>query len=337
MAKAAAQSTLPPRWTLNTSLAPVHKYELLVSGLNTLLPARQVIKKQSRARHTEELWKHIVKHHQSLGERAPTSTKPANSIGGTWREPGSCASAEEYHSNAVRREFALKMAVGQLPTLARQHQWNVERYPSDRCPRCEGRESETWKHITRCAANRPDKEGEARRFVRGRLVAAVRKVNEARASADPPQRPRAVDDVARQAMPTRLVDDVGWLLGQPDESVVHTLKQLGFSQSERQKILMAITTAALEFVRKEIWIPRCKEIKDLLGTWATRLQRLQREPSAAIAPASGPRQRTLDDRPHVGFSGVTDSRESTSYWDGINKRVFNVEHYLKMVAPEWAY
>ena len=69
-----------------------------------------------------------------------------------------------------------------------------------------------------------------------------------------------------------VVDDVGWLLGQPDESVVHTLKQLGFSQSERQKILTAITTAALEFVRKEIWILRCKEIKDLLGTWATRLQ-----------------------------------------------------------------
>jgi len=310
---------------------------MLVSSLNTLLPVRQVIKKQSRARQSEELWKHIGKHHRSLGERAPIATKPANSIGGRWREPESSATAEEYHDNATRREFALKLAVGQLPTLARQHQWSVERYPSDRCPRCESRESETWRHITRCAANGPDKELEARCHVDGRVCEEMRKINKARRSARPPQRPVVVEEVARRVVSARIICDTGWLLGRPEESVIHTLKQFGLNEGERKKILAAITTAALDFARKEIWILRCKEVKDLMGTWTTRLRRLQDELPTATVTTSGPRQRTSDDRPHVGFAGVADSRESTSYWDGINRRVFDIDHYLKIVAPEWAH
>src|SRR5687768_6988344 len=58
MEKATARSTLPPMWMLNTSPAPAHMYELLVSGLNTLLPVRQVVRKQSQAKHSEVLQKY---------------------------------------------------------------------------------------------------------------------------------------------------------------------------------------------------------------------------------------------------------------------------------------
>ena len=111
----------------------------------------------------------------------------------------------------------------------------------------------------------------------------------------------------------------------------------------RGKDLVTITTATLDFVRKEIWLPRCKQVKSLLGSWRTRLRRLQDEPPppppAEVDPfsVSGPEQRMQDDRPHVGFAGVADSNESAIYWNNLNKQVFDVEHYLRIVAPSWAY
>ncbi|KAI8049521.1 hypothetical protein BDF22DRAFT_746124 [Syncephalis plumigaleata] len=55
-AKAAAITTNQmPRWTLNIASGKVHQYDLLASGLNTLLSPRQLIKKQSKARHARTL------------------------------------------------------------------------------------------------------------------------------------------------------------------------------------------------------------------------------------------------------------------------------------------
>ncbi|RKP25069.1 hypothetical protein SYNPS1DRAFT_29183 [Syncephalis pseudoplumigaleata] len=96
--------------------------------------------------------------------------------------------------------------------------------------------------------------------------------------------------------------------------------------------------AETNYVRKEIWIPRCKDVKALLGTWATRLRRVQNEtPPPPTAPVLGPRRHTQDDRPHAGSASVAGSRESASYWDRINRRVFDIDHYLKIVAPAWAH
>src|SRR5215469_14424148 len=106
---------------------------MLMSGVNTLLPARQALKKQSRAKHSMELWKLILRHYPELGARAPTTPRDATQIGGTWRGTDCEDTAESCHNNATRREFALKLAVAQLPTLTRQHKWSKERYPTDKC------------------------------------------------------------------------------------------------------------------------------------------------------------------------------------------------------------
>jgi hypothetical protein len=50
-----------------------HAYELPVSGPDRLLPAKQTNEKQSRANHSEVLWKHLVEHRQSLSGRAPAA------------------------------------------------------------------------------------------------------------------------------------------------------------------------------------------------------------------------------------------------------------------------
>src|SRR5690349_14447653 len=120
-----------------------------------------------------------------------------------------------------------------------------------------------------------------------------------------------------------------------DDRVINTLKANQLRSHERRQVLNTIAAAALEFVRKIIWVPRCKKVKSILGTWAAWPTRQQQE--APTAPADGPRQQMPDGQLYVGASGTADSVESANYWGNINKKVFDVNHYLSMVAPSWAY
>jgi len=256
-------------------------------------------------------------------------------IGGPWKDLLGETTADSYHNNTIRRTFALKLAVGHLPTLARQHKWSKDRYPTDRCCRCDRNERETWKHVLECADNGEDKSAEARRFVSGRVAAVVTKINEERMSATSPRRPVDVWRVAGTTVPTDVLKDIGCLLGRMDDRVINALKVNRLNSRERCLVLYTIAIAALEFARTSIWTPRCKRVRDLLGSWNTRLRQQQQE--AQTATAIGPRQRAPGSQQYVGVSGAVDSAESTTFWGSINNRVFDINHYLSMVAPSWAY
>ena len=240
-AKAAAASPVLPLWSLNTAAGLVHQHDTLMSGVNTLLPTRQALKKQSRARHSAELWKLMLRHYPELGARAPTASRATTQLGGTWRDAESEATVESCHNNAVRREFALKLPVSQLPTLARQHKWSRERYPTDRCCRCDSGERETWQHILKCADNGEDKRPAAGRYVADRVAAAVTKINGNRLDANPPHRPVDVWKVTRAVVPANVLTDIGCLLGRPDSTVAHTLKANSLTNHERNQMLSTIT------------------------------------------------------------------------------------------------
>ena len=144
-----------PLWTLNNVTAPVTQYDLLVSGVNLLLPPRKVLKEQSRAKHTVNLRKRLVKHHTKLNQRMPKipdqTLTPAGLI--SMIADDNELTTESMHRATRTREFALKLVTGQLPTNIRQNTWDPDRNPSNHCCHCLRDELETWRHSLECPAN----------------------------------------------------------------------------------------------------------------------------------------------------------------------------------------
>ena len=121
-----------PLWTLNNVTAPVTQYDLLVSGVNLLLPPRKVLKEQSRAKHTVNLRKCLVKHHAGLNQRLlkiPDQTLAPVELISITAEDSKEVTQEDMQRATRAREFALKL------TTAHQYSWQPDRNPSTHCCR----------------------------------------------------------------------------------------------------------------------------------------------------------------------------------------------------------
>jgi ribonuclease HI len=322
-AKATAVTTSQvPKWTLNTVPGKVHQYDLLASGLNTLLPPRQVIKKQSKARHSRSLKHHIAKHHPSLKTRLEKEMRVV-----AQRDRGE--DERSLRRAQHKREFALKLATGQLPTLARQHQWSKERYTTDICCRCTKGERENWGHIVDCDVNEWEEGRDAKFEIFQEGMRIISKINRERAEKSIHPKLVKVAETAHRATPLRPLHDVGYLLGWPSEELQSDMVQKGLTKEERRRIVQAMSAKALEIVWRGIWIPRCKQVKRIIGTWNSIQQTLAHTP----ARQTGPRRRQYGDQPHTGNTHSIKSEPFS--WDSINKVVFRTEYYLPMVAPSW--
>ena len=92
-------------------------------------------------------------------------------------------------------------------------------------------------------------------------------------------------------------------------------------KDERQAVIQTAATHALEFARKKIWLPRCKEVEEALGP---REIRNGQNRTASPGQASHDQVRTR-----------SAGRRPPPSWGDINKRAFDTEAHMKMVAPEW--
>jgi ribonuclease HI len=272
-AKAAAEAEeVLPLWTLNNATPPVTRYDLLVSGVNLLLPPRKVLKEQSRAKHSTELRKYLVKRHAELDQRMPKIPgqilAPAGLI--SMIAEGTEMTPESMHRATRVREFALKLATGQLPTNIRQNRWYPERNPSAQCCRCLREEPETWRHIMECPANERDVHRESREEARKVAMKEIVKINEKRIMKEPPENVLTVGEAAYWAVPDRPANDTGYLLGLPDGTITKQLKELGLRQPERDTVIRAASAAALDATWANIWLPRCATTNEILGPWDQR-------------------------------------------------------------------
>jgi hypothetical protein len=166
-AKAAAEAEeVLPLWTLNNVITPVTQYNLLVSGVNQLLPPRKILKEQLRAKHSVDLRKYLAKHHAELNQRLPEipgqTLAPAGLIS-MMAQDNKEVTLESMQRATSTREFVLKLATGPLPTNIRQHRWYPDRNPSTHCCRCAREEPETWQHILDSPANKVAIHSEFRR------------------------------------------------------------------------------------------------------------------------------------------------------------------------------
>lgn len=369
LAKAAAHSTTGqlPVWSLNTSLAPVTRRNLLFSGVNLLLPPLAVLKRQARARHAVAIRRRLIERHPSLADRlpavpmaplAPIRRQAAGEAGGGGAAAAGAASAEDA---TRRREFALKLAMDALPTLTRQHRWHPRLYPDPRCPRCDTQTPEDWTHLTRCPANAPGVGEAVREAGVEAAMAEVHRVNEARAEEEPPRPPLRAGEVAFAAMPSGppLLHDIGHLLGLPDPAVKAALKGLGLRQEEASRVLGAATDATLAAVHALVWRPRCKDIEERLGSWKGRREEARRTTTTtttAAAPSDPPTPRprvhpppqhapppatAAAAAPPSGWSGDGGGGETRSRpppaadWADINRIAFHVERIRPRVEPAW--
>ena len=231
--------------------------------------------------------------------------------------------AEDYKQATLRREFGLKMVVGQLPTLARQRLWSRGRPSSGACCRCQAGERETWQHVAVCRGNRPDQQREARDHIREATRRTVVKLNERRMRFDHEATTLSVCQVATAVVGNRPISDTGLLIGRPMQTVLDDLSRKGLRYDEKQAVLQTASQHALDYARRKIWVPRCEAVEEALGPWRTRATQ-NRQP-ASPGEASLDRMRTR--------SG---GRRPPPNWDAINKRAFDTEAYLKVVAPSWS-
>lgn len=93
-------------------------------------------------------------------------------------------------------------------------------------------------------------------------------------------------------------------------------------KDERKAVILTASRHVLEYARQNIWLPRCKAVEAALGPWRTRTTQDHQTASPGQAPHELMRARRHGRRP-------------TPSWDAINKRAFDTEAHLKMVASEW--
>jgi hypothetical protein len=263
MAKAAAAAVdILPAWSVNTSFAPVTRYNLLISGVNSLLPPLATIKQQSKAYHAARLRSKLVHHHPELDQRLPLV--PKQPLAETTQAEEQELSIDMLEEKYRQRTFALKLSMDLLPTISRQHRWHAAVYPSPHCCRCDRQENETWRHILYCPANDPN----ALSIVKEAAITAAKnmviRINKTRDQEDPPRRPACSGEVAYHTTPDLTAADTGFLLGIPDQGTTAKLKQLHLRQEESDLVVKAASSAALNAVWKEIWRPRCESVKEIL-------------------------------------------------------------------------
>jgi len=230
------------------------------------------LKEQSRAKHTVNLRKCLVKHHAGLNQRTPKipdqTLTPAGLI--SMIADDNELTTESMHRATRTREFALKLATGQLPTNIRQNKWDPARNPSNHCCRCPREEPETWLHILECPANEVDVHRKIREEAREVAKKEIVKINEKREMKKPPEEMLPVGEAAYWAVPDKPAKDTGYLLGLPDAATTKTLKELGLCRTERDTAIRAASATALDSTWANIWLPRCATTNEILGPWDQR-------------------------------------------------------------------
>jgi len=240
---------------------------------------------------------------------------------------------EEVERSNRQREFAMKLAIVQLPTIARQHIWDPALYPDPFCCRCKAPEpvEETWDHIVRCSGNL---RGDVRKIREDAIETAkdiTASINESRLKEKPPQSLVSVGEVAHKVVPQFPATDTGFLLGYPDPAVREALKEMGLRQAEADLIITNTSLTALESARTLLWHTRCKAVGDILGTRQQRLDGLQ--PGAL---AHQPRPRNPVATPlRQRRSLPSGPPEPAVPWTTINSMLFRTDRLQMTVDPSW--
>lgn len=160
----------------------------------------------------------------------------------------------------------------------------------------------------------------AREVARQAATDMVAVINKKRQEKKPPGTHLNAQQVVDKLVPSRPVDDIGFILGTLDNADTDEIRSLGVKKKGLERLIHAVTTAAAYELYTTIWRPRCDAVAEQLGSWHDQLNARRGRPES-----------TNDVGDNRVRRSTTRPREC---WLRANERM-GTEYYCAPVEPSW--